>query len=145
MHAHNKLNALYLLLYTQCYNIFFWAYRADKLHHKWMRVMPTPRAVQYSGSMYKIQVHKALTQSVLYSMIWGSWNLKVGLCIKLSMASLALCRRHKEKLRAHFLESRNLRVCSINASGFMSKSSPRPQCGWQLQKVRQGTSILFNY
>ncbi|XP_031660987.1 pro-neuregulin-3, membrane-bound isoform [Oncorhynchus kisutch] len=64
------------------------------------------------------------------------FSIASGICF-LGVACMALYRRnkrHREKLRAHFLESRNLRVCSINASGFMSKSSPRPQCGWQLQK-----------
>ncbi|KAL0984588.1 hypothetical protein UPYG_G00143570 [Umbra pygmaea] len=64
------------------------------------------------------------------------FSIASGICF-LGVACIALYRhnkRHREKLRAHFTESRNLREGSINASGLMSKSSPRPQCGRQLQK-----------
>ncbi|XP_041939651.1 pro-neuregulin-3, membrane-bound isoform isoform X2 [Alosa sapidissima] len=52
----------------------------------------------------------------------------------LGVACMALyCRnkRLREKHRTHLAESRHLRDCSVNASGLMSKSSPRPQSGLQ--------------
>lgn len=48
---------------------------------------------------------------------------------------LTLCRRQREKHRAHLTEIRNLRDCTVNASGLMSKSSPRLESTLQLQKV----------
>lgn len=48
-------------------------------------------------------------------------------------------RRHREKLQAHFSDSRSLRDCNVNASGLMSKSTPRLQYSLQLQKV------FYNY
>ncbi|XP_071391727.1 uncharacterized protein [Centroberyx affinis] len=64
------------------------------------------------------------------------FSIASGICL-LGVACMALYRRnkrHREKLRAHFSESRSLRDCSVNASGLMSKSTPRPQYSLQLQK-----------
>ncbi|XP_028975926.1 pro-neuregulin-3, membrane-bound isoform isoform X2 [Esox lucius] len=75
------------------------------------------------------------------------FSIASGICF-LGVACIALYRhnmRHREKLWEHFSESRNLRDCSINASGLMSKSSPRSHCAQQLQKCcksPQGGSSL---
>ncbi|KAM4624556.1 LOW QUALITY PROTEIN: uncharacterized protein nrg3b [Polymixia lowei] len=64
------------------------------------------------------------------------FSIASGICL-LGVACMALYRRnkrHREKLRAHFSESRSLRDCNVNASGLMSKSTPRPQYSLQLQK-----------
>ncbi|XP_054620045.1 pro-neuregulin-3, membrane-bound isoform [Dunckerocampus dactyliophorus] len=62
------------------------------------------------------------------------FSIASGICL-LGVACMALYRRNKrqrEKLQAHFSESRVLRDCSINASGLMSKSTMRTQ--YSLQK-----------
>ncbi|KAM6898600.1 pro-neuregulin-3, membrane-bound isoform [Lycodopsis pacificus] len=64
------------------------------------------------------------------------FSIASGICL-LGVACMALYRRnkrHREKLQAHFSESRSLRDCSVNASGLMSKSTPRLQYSLQLQK-----------
>ncbi|XP_029978006.1 pro-neuregulin-3, membrane-bound isoform isoform X2 [Sphaeramia orbicularis] len=64
------------------------------------------------------------------------FSIASGICL-LGVACMALYRRnkkHREKLQAHFSDSRSLRDCSVNASGLMSKSTPRPQYSLQLQK-----------
>ncbi|KAM6951120.1 pro-neuregulin-3, membrane-bound isoform [Aplochiton taeniatus] len=64
------------------------------------------------------------------------FSIASGICI-LGVACIALYRRnkrHREKLRAHFSESRHLRDCSIHTPGLASKCSPRPQYNVQLQK-----------
>ncbi|XP_029933886.1 pro-neuregulin-3, membrane-bound isoform [Myripristis murdjan] len=73
------------------------------------------------------------------------FSIASGICL-LGVACMALYRRnkrHREKLRAHFSESRSLRDCSINASGLMSKSTQRSQYSLQLQKScsSHGSSI----
>eukprot|EP00064_Thunnus_orientalis_P001170 superscaffoldBa00000077_g1172 len=65
------------------------------------------------------------------------FSIASGICL-LGVACMALYRRnkrHREKLQAHFSDGRSLRDCSINASGLMSKSAPRPQYSLQLQKA----------
>lgn len=55
----------------------------------------------------------------------------------LGVACMALYRRnkrHREKLQAHFSDSRSLRECSVNASALMSKST-RSQYNHPLQKT----------
>lgn len=55
----------------------------------------------------------------------------------LGVACMALYRRnkrHREKLQAHFSDSRSLRECSVNASALMSKST-RSQYNHPLQKA----------
>ncbi|XP_068610861.1 pro-neuregulin-3, membrane-bound isoform [Brachionichthys hirsutus] len=55
----------------------------------------------------------------------------------LGVACMALYRRnkrHREKLQAHFSDSRSLRDCSVNASGLMCKSAPKLQSSLQFQK-----------
>nr|XP_061807773.1 pro-neuregulin-3, membrane-bound isoform-like [Nerophis lumbriciformis] len=62
------------------------------------------------------------------------FSIASGMCL-LGVACMALYRRNKrtrQKLQAHFSESRSLRDCGINASGLMSKSSTRTQ--YTLQK-----------
>ncbi|XP_076615748.1 pro-neuregulin-3, membrane-bound isoform [Chaetodon auriga] len=64
------------------------------------------------------------------------FSIASGICL-LGVACMALYRRnkrHREKLQAHFSDSRSLRDCSINASGLMSKSAPRLQYSLQFQK-----------
>ncbi|KAM3591762.1 uncharacterized protein V6R79_006875 [Siganus canaliculatus] len=64
------------------------------------------------------------------------FSIASGICL-LGVACMALYRRnkrHREKLQAHFSDSRSLRECSINASGLMSKSAPRLQYSLQFQK-----------
>ncbi|XP_060951530.1 pro-neuregulin-3, membrane-bound isoform [Limanda limanda] len=64
------------------------------------------------------------------------FSIASGICL-LGVACMALYRRnkrHREKLQAHFSDSRSLRDCSVHASGLMSKSSPRLQYSLQLQK-----------
>ncbi|XP_033974766.1 pro-neuregulin-3, membrane-bound isoform isoform X2 [Trematomus bernacchii] len=64
------------------------------------------------------------------------FSIASGICL-LGVACMALYRRnkrHREKLQAHFSDSRSLRDCSVNASGLMSKSAPRLQYSLQLQK-----------
>ncbi|XP_056152749.1 uncharacterized protein nrg3b [Lampris incognitus] len=50
------------------------------------------------------------------------------------MGKKTFCWKHREKLRAHFSESRSLRDCSVNVSGLMSKSTAKAQYSLQLQK-----------
>lgn len=50
--------------------------------------------------------------------------------------SLYACRRHREKLQAHFSDGRSLRDCSINAPGPPSKPSSRLQYSLLFPKVR---------
>lgn len=67
------------------------------------------------------------------------WNLARLLLLHLFLLLyyfFCLCRRHREKLQAHFSDGRSLRDCSINASGLMSKSASRLQYSLQFQKVR---------
>ncbi|XP_037134696.1 pro-neuregulin-3, membrane-bound isoform [Syngnathus acus] len=57
------------------------------------------------------------------------FSIASGMCL-LGVACMALYRhnkRHRQKLQAHFSESRSLRDCGINASGLMSKSAFRTQ------------------
>lgn len=54
-----------------------------------------------------------------------------------------LYRRHREKLQAHFSDSRSLRDCGVNASGLMSKSTPRLQYSFQLQKVNLYVLLIY--
>ncbi|XP_041830276.1 pro-neuregulin-3, membrane-bound isoform [Melanotaenia boesemani] len=64
------------------------------------------------------------------------FSIASGICL-LGVACMALYRhnkRHREKLQAHFSDSRSIRDCSINASGLMSKSTPRLQYSLHLQK-----------
>ncbi|CAJ1081040.1 pro-neuregulin-3%2C membrane-bound isoform [Xyrichtys novacula] len=65
------------------------------------------------------------------------FSIASGICL-LGVACMALYRRnkrHREKLQAHFSDSRSLRDCSVNASGLMSKSqNPKLQYSLQLQK-----------
>ncbi|XP_034426478.1 pro-neuregulin-3, membrane-bound isoform isoform X1 [Hippoglossus hippoglossus] len=64
------------------------------------------------------------------------FSIASGICL-LGVACMALYRRnkrHREKLQAHFSDSRSLRDCSVHASGLMSKSTPRLQYSLQLQK-----------
>ncbi|XP_015230701.1 PREDICTED: pro-neuregulin-3, membrane-bound isoform-like [Cyprinodon variegatus] len=64
------------------------------------------------------------------------FSIASGICL-LGVACMALYRRnkrHREKLQAHFSDSRSLRECSVNASGLMSKSTPRIQYSLHLQK-----------
>ncbi|XP_070708450.1 pro-neuregulin-3, membrane-bound isoform [Pempheris klunzingeri] len=64
------------------------------------------------------------------------FSIASGICL-LGVACMALYRRnkrHREKLQAHFSDSRSLRDCSVNASGLMSKSAPRLQYSLQLKK-----------
>ncbi|KAJ4940268.1 hypothetical protein JOQ06_026577, partial [Pogonophryne albipinna] len=73
------------------------------------------------------------------------FSIASGICL-LGVACMALYRRnkrHREKLQAHFSDSRSLRDCSVNASGLMSKSAPRLQYSLQLQKgcSSHGSSI----
>ncbi|XP_024141586.1 pro-neuregulin-3, membrane-bound isoform isoform X1 [Oryzias melastigma] len=63
------------------------------------------------------------------------FSIASGICL-LGVACMALYRRnkrHREKLQAHFSSSRSLRDCSVNASGLMSKSTPRFQYSLHLQ------------
>ncbi|GAA6214266.1 pro-neuregulin-3, membrane-bound isoform-like [Lates japonicus] len=73
------------------------------------------------------------------------FSIASGICL-LGVACMALYRRnkrHREKLQAHFSDSRSLRDCSVNASGLMSKSTPRLQYSLQLQKscTSHGSSV----
>ncbi|KAM8837164.1 pro-neuregulin-3, membrane-bound isoform [Spinachia spinachia] len=64
------------------------------------------------------------------------FSIASGICL-LGVACMALYRRnkrHREKLQAHFSESRILRDSGVNASGLMSKSTPRLQYSLPLQK-----------
>ncbi|KAM3859785.1 LOW QUALITY PROTEIN: pro-neuregulin-3, membrane-bound isoform [Diretmus argenteus] len=64
------------------------------------------------------------------------FSIASGICL-LGVACMALYRRnkrHREKLRSHFSESRSLRDCSVNATSLLSKSTARPQYSFQLQK-----------
>ncbi|XP_044033644.1 pro-neuregulin-3, membrane-bound isoform isoform X2 [Siniperca chuatsi] len=73
------------------------------------------------------------------------FSIASGICL-LGVACMALYRRnkrHREKLQAHFSDSRSLRDCNVNASGLMSKSTPRLQYSLQLQKscTSHGSSV----
>ncbi|XP_067344846.1 pro-neuregulin-3, membrane-bound isoform isoform X2 [Channa argus] len=73
------------------------------------------------------------------------FSIASGICL-LGVACMALYRRnkrHREKLQAHFSDSRSLRDCSVSASGLMSKSTPRLQYNLQLQKscASHGSSV----
>ncbi|CAG5906332.1 unnamed protein product [Menidia menidia] len=64
------------------------------------------------------------------------FSIASGICL-LGVACMALYRRnkkHREKLQAHFSETRSLRDCSVNASGLMSKSTLKLQYSLHLQK-----------
>ncbi|MED6250801.1 hypothetical protein ATANTOWER_010257, partial [Ataeniobius toweri] len=76
------------------------------------------------------------------------FSIASGICL-LGVACMALYRRnkrHREKLQAHFSDSRSLRECSVNASGLMSKSAPRIQYSLHLQRVcsSHGSSLEGN-
>ncbi|XP_021163579.2 pro-neuregulin-3, membrane-bound isoform [Fundulus heteroclitus] len=76
------------------------------------------------------------------------FSIASGICL-LGVACMALYRRnkrHREKLQAHFSDSRSLRECSVNASGLMSKSAPRIQYSLHLQKGcrSHGSSLKGN-
>ncbi|XP_050980389.1 pro-neuregulin-3, membrane-bound isoform isoform X1 [Labeo rohita] len=71
--------------------------------------------------------------------ILSIFSIAMGISL-LGMACMALyCKnkRQREKHRAHLTEIRNLRDCTVNASGLMSKSSPRLESSLQLQKSRR--------
>ncbi|XP_039520882.1 pro-neuregulin-3, membrane-bound isoform isoform X1 [Pimephales promelas] len=71
--------------------------------------------------------------------ILSIFSIAVGISL-LGVACMALyCKnkRQREKHRAHLTEIRNLRDCNVNASGLMSKSSPRLESTLQLQKSRR--------
>lgn len=63
--------------------------------------------------------------------------------LSFSLHMLFFHRRHREKLQAHFSDSRSLRDCSVNASGLMSKSTPRLQYSLQLQKVNLYITLIY--
>ncbi|XP_005804447.2 pro-neuregulin-3, membrane-bound isoform-like [Xiphophorus maculatus] len=76
------------------------------------------------------------------------FSIASGICL-LGVACMALYRRnkrHREKLQAHFSESRSLRDCSVNSSGLMSNSTPRNQYNLHLQKgcSSHGSSLKGN-
>ncbi|KAM4715096.1 pro-neuregulin-3, membrane-bound isoform [Anableps anableps] len=76
------------------------------------------------------------------------FSIASGICL-LGVACMALYRRnkrHREKLQAHFSDSRSLRDCSVNASALMSKSAPRIQYSLHLQKgcSSHGSSLKSN-
>ncbi|XP_032430341.1 pro-neuregulin-3, membrane-bound isoform [Xiphophorus hellerii] len=76
------------------------------------------------------------------------FSIASGICL-LGVACMALYRRnkrHREKLQAHFSESRSLRDCSVNSSGLMSNSTPRTQYNLHLQKgcSSHGSSLEDN-
>ncbi|XP_016104238.1 pro-neuregulin-3, membrane-bound isoform-like [Sinocyclocheilus grahami] len=71
--------------------------------------------------------------------ILSIFSIAMGISL-LGVACMALyCKnkRQREKHRAHLTEIRNLRDCTINTSGLMSKSSPRMESTLQLQKSRR--------
>ncbi|XP_067285525.1 pro-neuregulin-3, membrane-bound isoform isoform X1 [Pseudorasbora parva] len=71
--------------------------------------------------------------------ILSIFSIAMGISL-LGVACIALyCKnkRQREKHRAHLTEIRNLRDCTVNASGLMSKSSPRLESTLQLQKSRR--------
>ncbi|XP_056326029.1 pro-neuregulin-3, membrane-bound isoform [Danio aesculapii] len=71
--------------------------------------------------------------------ILSIFSIAMGISL-LGVACMALyCKnkRQREKHRAHLTEIRNLRDCTVNASGLMSKSSPRLESSLQLQKSRR--------
>uniref|UniRef100_A0A9J8A871 Neuregulin 3b n=2 Tax=Cyprinus carpio TaxID=7962 RepID=A0A9J8A871_CYPCA len=71
--------------------------------------------------------------------ILSIFSIAMGISL-LGVACMALyCKnkRQREKHRAHLTEIRNLRDCTINASGLMSKSNPRVESTLQLQKSRR--------
>ncbi|KAM4524790.1 pro-neuregulin-3, membrane-bound isoform [Odontesthes bonariensis] len=64
------------------------------------------------------------------------FSIASGICL-LGVACMALYRRnkkHREKLQAHFSDTRSLRDCSVNGSGLVSKSTLRLQYSLHLQK-----------
>ncbi|XP_068161669.1 pro-neuregulin-3, membrane-bound isoform isoform X2 [Antennarius striatus] len=93
--------------------------RCDQFVPKTDAILSDPK----SGDTYQRQVLS------IFSIASG-----IGL---LGVACMALYRRnkrHREKLQAHFSDTRSLRDCSINASGLMSKSTPRLHYNLQFQK-----------
>ncbi|XP_059388413.1 pro-neuregulin-3, membrane-bound isoform-like isoform X2 [Carassius carassius] len=71
--------------------------------------------------------------------ILSIFSIAMGISL-LGVACMALyCKnkRQREKHRAHLTEIRNLRDNTVNASGLMSKSSPRLKSTLQLQKSRR--------
>ncbi|XP_058649269.1 pro-neuregulin-3, membrane-bound isoform isoform X3 [Onychostoma macrolepis] len=71
--------------------------------------------------------------------ILSIFSIAMGISL-LGVACMALyCKnkRQREKHRAHLTEIRNLRDSTVNASGLMSKSSPRLESALQLQKSRR--------
>ncbi|KAK6302164.1 hypothetical protein J4Q44_G00282170, partial [Coregonus suidteri] len=112
--------------------------RCDQFVPKTDSILSDPSSVSLDGAADELGIVFMESRETYQRKVLSIFSIASGICF-LGVACMALYRRikrHRKKLRAHFLESRNLRVCSINSSGLMSKSSPRPQCGWQLQKVR---------
>ncbi|XP_073685065.1 pro-neuregulin-3, membrane-bound isoform isoform X2 [Garra rufa] len=71
--------------------------------------------------------------------ILSIFSIAMGISL-LGVACMALyCKNKKqrEKHRAHLTEIRNMRDCTVNASGLMSKSSPRLESSLQLHKSRR--------
>ncbi|XP_051524054.1 pro-neuregulin-3, membrane-bound isoform isoform X1 [Myxocyprinus asiaticus] len=85
--------------------------------------------------------------------ILSIFSIAMGISL-LGVACMALyCKnkRQREKHQAHLTEIRNLRDCTVSASGLMSKPSPRTANALQLQKSRthgsssqQAASIVFS-
>ncbi|XP_030631032.1 pro-neuregulin-3, membrane-bound isoform [Chanos chanos] len=68
--------------------------------------------------------------------ILSIFSIAMGISL-LGVACMALyCRnkRQRQKHRVQLCEIRNLRDCTVNASGLMSKSTPRSECGLQTEK-----------
>ncbi|XP_042591597.1 pro-neuregulin-3, membrane-bound isoform isoform X2 [Cyprinus carpio] len=71
--------------------------------------------------------------------ILSIFSIAMGISL-LGVACMALyCKnkRQRDKHRAHLTEIRNMRDSTVNASGLMSKSSPRLESTLQLQKSRR--------
>ncbi|KAM9426496.1 uncharacterized protein nrg3b [Pholidichthys leucotaenia] len=111
--------------------------RCDQFHPKTDAILSDPTdelGIEFmeSGDTYQRQV-------------LSIFSIASGICL-LGVACMALYRhnkRHREKLQAHFSDSRSLRDCSVNASALMSKSKPRLQYSIHLQKScsPQGSSV----
>ncbi|TKS89611.1 Pro-neuregulin-3, membrane-bound isoform [Collichthys lucidus] len=100
-----------------------WLHSLLGFEHKKLSNSQLPLKQNKSGDTYQRQV-------------LSIFSIASGICL-LGVACMALYRRnkrHREKLQAHFSDSRSLRDCSVNASGLMSKSTPRLQYSLQLQK-----------
>ncbi|XP_059387076.1 pro-neuregulin-3, membrane-bound isoform-like isoform X2 [Carassius carassius] len=71
--------------------------------------------------------------------ILSIFSIAMGISLLGAACMVLYCKnkRQREKHRAHLTEIRNMRDCTINASGLMSKSSPRLESTLQLQKSRR--------